>query len=226
MRFLFAAVVLLFPMFVSADEQRKVRQHWTEKMSESASHLKAQEYKRALKVTNRTIAEMVDRLGPGDASTELFGIVLTYKALAHAGLGETDEALWYWRIVLSLYPKVAENDMSTFGAAGDFLKQNLDPPPAPDMPDGDLEHPKLVKRVKPKYPHGAHYFGTAGELVVEVVVTPEGKVRSPSIQKALPAPTLSYAALEALRRWRFEPATVGGTPIAFLFNLTINYKAD
>jgi TonB family protein len=51
-------------------------------------------------------------------------------------------------------------------------------------------------------------------------------VRSPSIQKALPAPTLSYAALEALRRWKFEPARVGGTPIAFLFNLTINYKAD
>jgi len=226
MRFVFAAVMLLFPLFAAADEQRKVVERWTERMSESASHLKAQQYGRALKVSNRTVAEMVDRLGPGDASTELFGIVLTYKALAHAGLGEHEEALWYWRIVLGLYPKVAESDMSMFGPAGEFLKQNLDPPPAPDTPDGDLRHPKLVKRVQPHYPHGAHYFGTAGELVVEVVVTPEGRVCSPSIQKPLPAPTLSYAALEALRRWKFEPATVGGTPIAFLFNLTIHYKAD
>jgi outer membrane biosynthesis protein TonB len=35
---------------------------------------------------------------------------------------------------------------------------------------------------------------------------------------------LGYTALEALRQWRFEPATLDGAPIPVIFNVTINFQ--
>jgi TonB family protein len=218
--------VILFTLFTwtASAGTKEVLERWNGWMAESASHLKAGEHKAALKLANRTIKEMIDQLGPGDASTEMFGTVLTYKALAHAGLHEQEEALWYWQTVVNLYPKVAEADLSMFGEAGEFLKNNVVAPPDLPKPEGDFITPVLRKKTKPKFPHGAHYFGVTGELVVQVVVAQDGRVQSPAIVQPLPAPTLSYVALEALRRWRFDPARAGGTAVPYLFTLTINYK--
>lgn len=215
-------VVTLLTTAASADT-KEVLDRWNGWMAESAAHLKSGEHKAALRLANRTIKEMIDQLGPGDASTEMFGTVLTYKALAHAGLRQEAEAAWYWQTVVGLYPKVAEADLSVFGEAGEFLKNS---PPRPELakPEGDFITPVLRKRIKPKFPHGAHYFGVTGEIVVQVVIAPDGTVQSPEIVQPLPAPTLSYVALEALRRWRFEPARAAGTAVPYLFTLTINYK--
>lgn len=196
-------------------------------MAETESALKAEDYKEALRLANRTITEMVERLGPGEGSAELFGNALAHKALAHAGLGERAEAIWYWHTVVSLYPKIAELDMSSFGDPGRLLSENIEFQgiPSPVSPgDGTIDPPKLVKRRKPKFPHGAHYYGITGALVVEVIVNADGTIRSPRVVTPLAAPTLSYAALEAVRRWQFEPARVGARPIDVVFNLTVNYK--
>ena len=219
------AVILMFALSVSA--RADLLETWSKRMAETEASLKEENYERALKLANRTVSEMVERLGPGEASTELFGIALTHKALAHAGLGENDEAIWYWHTVVSLYPKAAERDISVFGDPARLLGENREPPSiaSPVSPDDDtIDPPKLVKRRKPKFPHGAHYYGVSGELVVEVIVTADGKVRSPRVVTPLPAATLSYAALEAVKRWQFEPARVGSTPVDVVFNLTVNYK--
>jgi hypothetical protein len=34
---------------------------------------------------------------------------------------------------------------------------------------------------------------------------------------------LSLSTLEAVRRWRFEPATLDGFPVKALYSLTVNY---
>lgn len=166
-------------------------------------------------------------LGLGQAATELFGIVLTHKALAHAGLGDTAKALWYWQTVLNLYPKFAESDMSMFGAPGELLKANVRPPtvPQPDpTPQGEFRRPCVRRKVKPQYPRGAYLFGESGPLVVRVIITPEGVPQSPVLLTRLPAPTLTYVALEAIRQWKFTPARVGTTPIYIPFDVTIDYK--
>lgn len=171
---------------------------------------------------------MVDRLGPGEASTRLLSTVLAYKALAHAGLGEKDEALWYWQSAQCLDPKIAEDDLSRFGAPAEVLRETTadDSALAPPSSQDEVVTPVLRKRVKPKFPHGAHYYGVNGELVVQVVITPDGRVSSPAIVQPLPAPTLSYVALEALRRWQFEPARASGNPVPYPFMLTVQYKPD
>jgi outer membrane biosynthesis protein TonB len=35
---------------------------------------------------------------------------------------------------------------------------------------------------------------------------------------------LSEKAVEAVRKWRFEPATLNGEPVAVYYNFTLNFR--
>lgn len=203
---------------------------WGKEIDRSAAHLKAGEFDRSLKISERVLRQMIDQLGRGDAATRLFGTVLTHKALALAGLGRNDDAIWHWHTVLTLYPAFEKSDLSLAGEAGAFLAANSEPR-KPMNAKGDagplpaeFKVPVVLKKVKPKFPRGAHYFGSEGLLVVSVMIRTDGTVTAPVVRKALPAPTLSYVALEAIRQWQFRPATKNGEPIEVQFDLTINYK--
>jgi TonB family protein len=227
-RVLFSLILLLAgtASAFARDDQRELVGQWQQRMAETESALRSGDYSQAMRLSNRTVSEMVERLGPGEGSTRLFGSALLHKALAHAGLGEHDEAAWYGQVVLGLDPAFAETDLSMFGETARLLAPSLEQRGVSSAvsPGQQIEAPKLVRRRKPKFPHGAHYFGVSGDLVVEVIVKSDGSVREPRIVTPLPAATLSYAALEAVKRWRFEPARAGGEPIDMVYNLTVNYK--
>lgn len=202
-------------------------QSWKKRMAATESALKASDYEQALRLANTTVSEMAERLGPGEGSTQLFTTAIAHKALAHAGAGERAEAVWYWQLALDLDPQLQELDLTAFGDPASLLVQHRErqgPSEVVRPETGEIQPPKVVKKRKPKFPHGAHYFGVSGDLVVEVVVTSDGKIREPRIVTPLPAATLSFAALEAMKTWRFEPARVGGRPVDMVFNLTVNYK--
>lgn len=205
---------------------------WRKRLGDSSDHLAAGRHEQSLKISNRVLREMVERLGPGNPATELLGIAITHKALALAGKGETKEALWWWHTVLSMYPPFAKSDLSAYGAAGAFLAENREPPARADMPrqleedDLSVSRPHVVKRVSPHFPLGALHFGIEGMLIVEVIIETDGSLSTPRVLRALPAPTLTYTALDAVRRWRFEPAKRDGNPVPVIFNLSINYKLD
>jgi TonB family protein len=215
------AMIILAPTAIG----QKGRE-WQDLLADSSTALKSGDYRRALRISNRVVDEMVEMLGPGDAATQVFGIALTHKALANAGTGNADDALWYWYTAISLYPDMAQTDLSVFGSAGQFLKDHPLPPVESGrrLGDSQVTPPKLLKRVAPEFPAGARAFGISGVLVVEVVIDKSGHTTSPRVRRPLPAPTLSYTALEAVKRWRFEPGTVNGEAVPVLFNLTVNYK--
>lgn len=222
------AAVLLFVFTFAASADPATTKRWTEKLQESAELLKANQHARALQIDNRLVSEMVELLGPGEAATAAFALALTHKALAHAGLGQNADALWYWHTVLSLYPKMGSDDLSMFGKAGSFLMANRElraetPAKKPDA-NGKITPPSVLKRVAPKFPAAAQHFAVEGQLVVEVRVAPDGTISAPKIIKPLPAPTLSYTALTAVRQWRFTPAKLNGQAVPFIWNLTVNFK--
>lgn len=231
---LLASLLIILTTAVSASaagSEKAVIDAWNRRMQETVTLLKAQDHRAALRLANRTVSEMVEMLGPGDAATAAFGLALVHKALAHAGLGEEENARWYWQVTVSLYPQLANDDLSMFGAAGEFLKRNTTPAPPFDgaAPTGPISKdrltaPKHLKFVKPDFPSGANSFKVGGDLTVEVVITPEGGVRSPRIITPLPAPTLSYAALEAVKKSRYRPGTIDGKPVPVIFRFTVNFK--
>lgn len=221
-------VVLIATIATAVHAQKDPIERWNLRLTESAERLERGDHAAALKNVERVIREMGGQLGKGEEAARAFGIAVSYKAVALAGLGREDDALWYWHTALALYPSLAERDLSAFGEAGAFLTAHREPRQA-KMPenassDPKIEAPKVLKRVNPKFPEGALAFGETGNVVLEVVITKDGKVTAPRIVEPLAAPTLSYAFLEALRKWRFEPGRFNGEPVETTFNMTGSYK--
>jgi TonB family protein len=218
-----AVSLLVFGCIGTASAGPLSASNWRGDVNQSAVSLRAGNYANSLQIIDRVLSDMVDRLGAGGADDEMLGTALTHKALANAGLGKVDEALWYWYIAQEIFPAAAKSDLSSFGAAGDFLKRH----PFSDaeiIAGGKVTPARIVKQVLPKFPAGASRFGVAGDLVVQIIIDKNGQPTLPRIVRALPAPTLSYVALEALRHWQFEPATSNGQPISIPFALTVHYK--
>ena len=66
-------------------------------------------------------------------------------------------------------------------------------------------------RVQPVYPDLARKMNITGSVKLEVVVAPNGTVKEAKIVGG--HPVLAGAALDAVKKWRFEPAAVESTGI-------------
>jgi TonB family protein len=84
--------------------------------------------------------------------------------------------------------------------------------------DSDNEVTRKVRsRVEPMYPALARKMNLTGTVKVEVVVAPDGTVKEAKVVGG--HPLLASAALDAVRKWRFEPAPVESTG-------TVNFKFE
>jgi TonB family protein len=70
------------------------------------------------------------------------------------------------------------------------------------------QNEELVRRAKtkvqPQYPEMAKKFNISGTVKIEVVVAPNGSVKEARVVGG--HPVLASSALEAAKKWRFEPA--------------------
>jgi TonB family protein len=168
---------------------------------------------------------MVERLGPGDAESDALAVVLVHRALAEAGLHREDDALWDWHAALTINSKVSRSDISMYGEPAAFLKAH--PPPFAPLLRASSEGvapPKVRRRREPAVPEGAGAFGAEGILIIELTIDRDGRPRSPHLLKGLQAPTLAYVALDAIRQWRYTPATLNGQPVDIAFDVTFNFR--
>jgi TonB family protein len=218
-----AASLLLFGYLSTASAGTSPADYWRSEVNQSAATLRTGNYANSLKAADHVLSLMVERLGAGGADDEMLATAVAHKALAYAGLGKVNEALWYWYIAQEISPVVAKSDLSSFGAPGEFLKRH--PFSEDDRLGGRRDTPaRVLKQEMPRFPAGASRFGIAGDLVVQIVIDKNGQPTLPHIVRALPAPTLSFVALEALKHWQFEPARRNGEPVPMLFDLTVHYK--
>jgi protein TonB len=64
---------------------------------------------------------------------------------------------------------------------------------------------RAVSTPAPRYPTEALRSGTQGEVLVEITVGTDGSVTNARVVRATPARVFDREALNAVRRWRFEP---------------------
>jgi len=76
--------------------------------------------------------------------------------------------------------------------------------------DNEIYRRAKVK-VEPVYPELARKMGISGAVKVEVTVSPNGAVKSARVVGG--HPVLAGAALDAAKRWRFEPAPAESTGV-------------
>lgn len=118
--------------------------------------------------------------------------------------------------------------VKTFSAPTAALTSSA--PPAPPRPgvqrvDSTMTPPKVISRVEPVYPEVAKKSGISGVVILELTIKEDGSVSDVRVLKPLPL-GLDQAAVDAVRQWRFEPATKEGKPVEVAFNITINFKLD
>lgn len=90
------------------------------------------------------------------------------------------------------------------------------PPPAtPEAPAASApdRSPVLVSSPAPRYPAQAWRRRESGTVLVRVDVGPDGVPTSTSLVESSRSRSLDKAALDAVRRWRFEPAIANGRPV-------------
>jgi protein TonB len=91
------------------------------------------------------------------------------------------------------------------------------PPPQPTaaVATADLEFipPIVVERVEPVYPRKALKKAEKGAIVINVLVGVTGSIARVVVDNGTPGSELEAAAINAVMRWKFEPATEGGTPV-------------
>jgi TonB family protein len=90
---------------------------------------------------------------------------------------------------------------------------------------GDVKAPVSITRVNPIYPEEARAKRIQGIVILVVLIDKTGIVKEATVLKRLPY-GLSEAAVEAVRQWKFVPATKDGEAVDVAFNLTVNFRLD
>jgi protein TonB len=99
---------------------------------------------------------------------------------------------------------------------GDFLAENTP----------GLEPPIVIPstRIHPDYPEIARKAKVVGSVLLLIVIDQEGRVGSIEV---LDAPDSRFgfdlAAIEAVKRWRYRPARLGGRPVAVQASVRVEF---
>ena len=90
---------------------------------------------------------------------------------------------------------------------------------------GEVEPPRVVRRVQPKYTEEARQERLQGVTILEAVIDEHGEVAEIRVLKGLGS-GLDTAAVDAVKQWKFVPAMLHGKPVAVYFTLTVSFKLD
>ncbi len=84
--------------------------------------------------------------------------------------------------------------------------------------------PRAVERIDPVWPDVVRRAKIEGVLIIAVVITESGQVCDARVIRGFGGQIgldAGNAALRAVKRWRFAPATKQGEPVAAVYHLTI-----
>ncbi|MEM7048730.1 MAG: TonB family protein [Acidobacteriota bacterium] len=95
-------------------------------------------------------------------------------------------------------------------------------PEGPIMVGGDVKAPIKEYAPPPTYTEIARKARIQGVVIVQATVTKGGVVQDVKVLKGLPM-GLDKAAVDAVKKWKFKPATLNGKPVDVYYNLTVNF---
>jgi TonB family protein len=143
-------------------------------------------------------------------------------AFAEAPFSERGADLWLEALKKVLAPGQGPTDFyDAMRAPGRAPRKSATAPRTPSVAadtaaDDSCAHAseqdlQPVTKVAPEYPDLARQTGVDGEVRLRVLVGPDGRVVTTQIVKSIPM--LDDAAVAAVLRWRFAPATRNGVPV-------------
>jgi TonB family protein len=80
----------------------------------------------------------------------------------------------------------------------------------------------IIHRVPPVYPPDALYHGLSGPVVLRATINEGGAVER--VTTISGSAVLARAAEDAVKKWRYEPSLLNGTPVKVETEITVNFK--
>jgi protein TonB len=78
----------------------------------------------------------------------------------------------------------------------------------------------------PDYPPISRRLGEQGAVVLRVMISPDGRAGEIQLVKGSGYARLDRAAIEAVRDWRFVPASKGGRPVAAWYEWRWEFRLE
>lgn len=101
-------------------------------------------------------------------------------------------------------------------------QEEMEEATGPIMVGGDVKAPRRVFDPQPAYTPEARESRIQGIVIIQATIDEKGNVTDTKVLKGLPM-GLDEKAEEAVRMWRFEPATLDGKPVSVYYNITISF---
>lgn len=115
-----------------------------------------------------------------------------------------------------------ENNADSLGAG---LVVGGKEPVAPATPlpvGGDVKQAKLISKVNPVYPTVAKNQHVSGNVTIDALIDATGRVTT---MKIVSGPTLLHqAAMDALKQWKYQPATLDGKAVPMHLSVTLQFR--
>jgi TonB family protein len=97
-------------------------------------------------------------------------------------------------------------------------------PPQPVHPGGKIRAPTRTKNVLPVYPRLAQTVRVEGDVLIEAVIGPDGRVRETRVLRSIPL--LDQAALDAVRAWEYTPTFLNDQPVPVILTVTVRFRLN
>jgi protein TonB len=91
------------------------------------------------------------------------------------------------------------------------------------VPGGNVREPVLILRIDPVYPDLARRTHQEGLVVLTAIISASGVVEEVHVVKSA-HPLLDAAAMAAVEKWRYKPATLYGRPVRVLLSVTVTFS--
>jgi protein TonB len=83
--------------------------------------------------------------------------------------------------------------------------------------------PKILYKVEPQYTEEAKTAKVSGSVLLSLVVDENGDAQEIQVARSLDQ-GLDQKAVDAVRQWRFSPATENGKPVAVAVKIEVNFR--
>jgi len=109
-------------------------------------------------------------------------------------------------------PKIGKRGGGGGGGGDGMMGSDMDSPPVP------------VSKVQPSYPSSLLSKGTGGKVVIGCVIDENGKVVSTSVKQSSGNAEFDKAAISAVTKWKFKPATKAGQNVRATCAVPFNFE--
>ena len=92
--------------------------------------------------------------------------------------------------------------------------------------DGQSRPARAIQVVNPAYPQSAQARGIEGFVILEIVISERGMVSEARVLNAEPQGLFDQVAIEAFKKWTFEPGIENGKTVVSRIKQKVNFELN